>query len=120
MAERKTSSTNYQNQSFLETKCALNEVIYLLSKGWITEVLFSIEEGNNRFSSIKEDLKYISDHILADRLKLLEEYKLITKNHLTELPPRVEYALTPTGTKLSDLLGELCTFGEHEMGLLAD
>ena len=120
MAERKVSSTNYQNQSFLETKCALNEVIYLLSKRWITEVMFSIQEGNNRFSSVKDDLKFISDHILADRLKLLEEYKLITKRHVGELPPKVEYALTETGEKLSELLGQLCSFGEHEMGLLAD
>jgi DNA-binding HxlR family transcriptional regulator len=120
MAERKLSSTNYQNQSFLETKCALNEVIYLLSKRWITDVLFSIEEGNNRFSSIKEDLQYISDHILADRLRLLEQYKLITKNQYAEIPLRVEYAITPTGAELSILLDNLCKFGEHEMGLLSD
>ena len=120
MAERKINSTNYINQSFLETKCALNEVIYLLSKRWMTEVMFSIEQGNSRFSSIKEDLEFISDHILADRLRLLEEYKLITKRHLPELPPRVEYAMTETGIKLSELLGQLCSFGEHEMGLLSD
>jgi DNA-binding HxlR family transcriptional regulator len=120
MAERKVSSTNYINQSFLETKCALNELIYLLSKRWITDVLFSIEEGNNRFSSIKEDLEFISDHILADRLRLLEEYKLISKNHVAELPPRIEYALTPTGDALSGLLDQLCKFSEHEMGLQGD
>ena len=56
MQERKTTSSNYINQSFLENKCALNELIYLLSKRWMTEVLFSIEDGNNRFSSIREDL----------------------------------------------------------------
>lgn len=117
MAERKTSSTNYLNQSFLETKCALNELIYLLSKRWITEVLFSIEDGNSRFSSIKEDLEYISDHILADRLRLLESYKLISKKHVPELPPRIEYSLTQTGSELSELLGQLCTFGEYKMGL---
>jgi DNA-binding HxlR family transcriptional regulator len=120
MAERKVSSTNYLNQSYLETKCALNEVIYLLSKRWITEVLFSIEEGNNRFSSIKEDLQHISDHILADRLRLLEQYKLITKKQYGEIPPRVEYAITPVGIELSNLLDKLCKFGEHEMGLLSD
>lgn len=119
-AERKTSSTNYFNQSFLETKCALNELIYLLSKRWITEVLFSIEEGNNRFSSIKEDLKYISDHILADRLRLLEENKLINKKNFHEVPLRVEYSLTETGTELSRLLSGLCTFAEEQMGLHAE
>lgn len=113
---RKLNSTNYYNQTFLEDKCALNELIHLLSKRWLTEVLFSVEEGNNRFSSLKEDLKHISDTILADRLKLLEQHKLITRDdNFREVPARVEYAITDTGKKLSDLLDGLCKFAEHGM-----
>lgn len=113
---RKTSSTNFQNQAYLEEKCALNELIYLLSKRWITEVLFSIEEGNNRFSSLKEDLRYISDNILADRLKLLEQHKLITRNEqISAVPSRVEYSLTDTGTRLSEQLDVLCKFAEQHV-----
>ena len=112
MAERKTTSTNFINQSFLETKCALNELIYLLSKRWMTEVLFSIEEGNNRFSSIKEDLQYISDHILADRLRVLEQNRFISKRSFQEAHPRAEYALTDLGRELSDQLGHLCDFAD--------
>ena len=116
MAERKLNSTNYQNQVFLEEKCALNELIHLLSKRWLTEVMFSIEEGNVRFSSIKEDLKYISDNVLADRLKLLEKYKLIIRmEHEKEVPVRVEYTLTSKGTTLSEWLDVLCNFAENEM-----
>ncbi|MVM31231.1 transcriptional regulator [Spirosoma sp. HMF4905] len=115
---RKLSSTNYYNQTFLEEKCALNELIHLLSKRWLTEVLFSIEEGNNRFSSLKEDLEHISDNILADRLKLLEQHKLITRNdNFREIPVRVEYSLTPIGEKLSEMLDGLCKFSENEMKL---
>jgi len=112
MADRKTTSTNFLNQSYLETKCALNELIYLLSKRWVTEVLFSIEEGNNRFSSIKEDLKFISDHILADRLRLLEENKFIIKRNNQDSSTRVEYSLSETGKDLSNHLGLLCQFAE--------
>jgi len=113
---RKLSSTNYYNQTFLEEKCTLNELIHLLSKRWLTEVLFSIEEGNNRFSSLKEDLKLISDNILADRLRLLEQHKLIVRNdHFREVPARVEYTLTPTGEKLSEMLDVMCKFSENEM-----
>jgi DNA-binding HxlR family transcriptional regulator len=110
MIGRKVNSTNYLNQSFLETKCSLNELLYLLSKRWITEVLFCIEEGNNRFTSISQELENISDHILADRLKLLEREGLISKQHFDEVPPRVEYTLTPRGLELSSLLDQLCTF----------
>ena len=115
MTNRKLSSTNYSNQVFLEERCSLNELINLLSKRWITEILFSSEEGNNRFTTLKEELKNISDNILADRLKLLEEYKLISKESFNEIPPRVEYTLTDTGHELSRLLDELCNFSDHSM-----
>src|ERR1700728_412825 len=103
MTERKLNSTNFYNQSFLEEKCALNELIYLLSKRWMTEVLFSIEEGNTRFNALKEDLEHISDHILADRLKFLEQHELIHKDYLPGNPPRTEYTLTAKGEQLSSL-----------------
>jgi len=120
MAERKLSSTNYYNQAFLEEKCALNELIYLLSKRWMTEVLFSIEDGNNRFTSLKEDLEHISDHILADRLKLLEQQGLIHKAYLPGVPPRTEYELSEKGMELSSLLEGLCNFAETQMQFQSD
>ena len=115
MGERKLNSTNFYNQSFLEEKCALNELINLLSKRWMTEVLFSIEEGNNRFTSLKENLEHISDHILADRLKHLEQHELVHKTCIPGNPPRTEYALTTKGEELSEILGGLCDFAESKM-----
>jgi DNA-binding HxlR family transcriptional regulator len=113
---RKLTSTNYHNQAFLQEKCALNELIYLLSKRWVTDVLFSIEEGNNRFSSLKDDLKHISDNVLAERLKALEQHGLIIRNdNFKEVPARVEYLLTPNGEKLSELLDGMCQFAEDHM-----
>ena len=110
--ERKITSTNYRNQSFLEEKCSLNELLDLVSKRWISEVLFCIEEGNNRFRSIKEELKYISDTVLADRLKLLEKYALVNKETFNVMPIRVEYSLTENGKTLCGLLETLCNFSD--------
>jgi DNA-binding HxlR family transcriptional regulator len=115
MAERKLNSTNFHNQTFLEDKCALNELINLLSKRWMTDVLFSIEEGNIRFSSLKERLQHISDHILADRLKFLEQHELISKQYAPGNPPRAEYSLTNLGMELSSSLNGLCDFAENKM-----
>ncbi len=112
MTERKTSSTNYRNQSFLEEKCSLNELLDLVSKRWFSDVLFCIQEGNNRFKLIKDDLKFISDTILSDRLKLLEKYNLITRMDFDEIPPKVEYHLTEKGYELSELLGKMCEFSD--------
>ena len=110
MAGRKVTSTNYRNQAFLESKCTLNELLVLLSRRWITEVLFCIEEGNNRFSGIREELAPITDHILADRLKLLEKNRLINRQHFPEVRPKVVYTLTEKGEELCGLLEKLCDF----------
>src|ERR1700749_4753239 len=112
MTERKTSSTNYRNQSFLEEKCSLNELLDLVSKRWFSDVLFCIREDHNRFKLIKDDLKYISDTILSDRLKLLERYSLITRTDFDEIPPKVEYALTDKGDELAALLEQMCQFSD--------
>ena len=110
MAERKLNSTNYLNQSYLEEKCELNELLYLVSKRWLCETLFSIEEGHSRFTAIKEDLQFISDHILSDRLRQLEKYGLISRRQLDSVPPRVEYTITEKGKELSEFLDQLCAF----------
>jgi len=115
MTERKTTSTNYRNQSFLEEKCSLNELLDLVSKRWFSDVLFCIQEGNNRFKLIKDDLKYISDTILSDRLKLLERYSLITRIDYDEIPPKVEYSLTDKGEELAALLEKMCEFSDTLM-----
>src|ERR1700759_573375 len=116
MTERKTSSTNYRNQSFLEEKCSLNELLDLVSKRWFSDVLFCIQEGNNRFKLIKDDLKFISDTILSDRLKLLEKYGLISRMDFDEIPPKVEYSLTEKGDELVELLEKMCAFSDVLMG----
>lgn len=110
MAERKTNSSNYQNQSFLESKCPLNELLYSMSRRWTTEILFCIEEGKNRFSAIREELTYITDHILSDRLKTLEKSGLISREQFQGMPPKVTYSLTEHGVELCRLLGQLCDF----------
>lgn len=115
MAERKLSSTNFQNQSFLEERCSLNELINLLSKRWMTEVMFSVEEGVSHFNGLKESLQHISDHILADRLKHLESNGLILKSYIPGNPPGTEYTLTDKGAELSILLDGLCKFAEEKM-----
>ena len=110
MAERKVNSTNYFNQAFLENKCPLNELLFLLSKRWMTDILFCIEEGNNRFSSIRDELQHISDHILSDRLRLLESSGFISRQALYGMSSGVQYSLTERGNELCGLLEGMCNF----------
>lgn len=113
---RKITSTNFLNQKYLVDKCTLNELLHLLSKRWITDVLFEIEEGNDRFSSLKKSIDLISDNVLASRLRLLERYGLIKKNEdESGNSGKYQYTLTASGFRLSELLDQLCQFSESHM-----
>ena len=62
-----------------------------------------------RYSEIKSRIngitsKLISDTTLSSRLKELEEIKLLRKEQFAEIPPRVEYFLTPKGIQLRNSL----------------
>jgi len=118
MTERKSSSVNFNSQWYLESRSSLNELLHLLSKRWLTEVLFSIEDGHNHFSTIKEDLEYISDTILTDRLQSLLDYGLINK--ITIQDSIVEYHITDIGAGLSGLLDTLNKFGESNIAYIKD
>jgi len=98
MAERKLTSTNYRNQSFLEEKCTLNELLDLISKRWICEVLFAIEEGHSRFKNIREELK----QTFLERSDLIDGAlgALLSSHHLL--------IIGPPGTAKSMLADELC------------
>jgi DNA-binding HxlR family transcriptional regulator len=51
--------------------------------------------------------------MLSQELKALEENKLITRTLLDSMPVTVEYALTPLGMSLRDLLNEMRNWGKH-------
>ena len=111
MSHRKENSTNFINQSHLQKKSRLSELMLVLGKRWTTEILISIGEGNSRFSSIRFSLEHISDQTLASRLKVLERYQLVSKTRCTECV-QIEYHLTRLGSRLLKIMRELKLFAD--------
>lgn len=116
MNERKSTSTNYLNESFMEARCVLNRVLKILGKRWIPEILLSIEEkGVQRFSTLKEVLQGISDQMLANCLAELVQQELVEKKVLQEAPMRATYSLTPSGSLIVVHLHALCHWGRNNL-----
>lgn len=85
------------------THAMLAPVIHLmrtLSAKWKLEILFAINEGHCRFGEIMRATPGITQHMLSTRLRELQEEGFIQRHDFGEVPPRVEYTLTPASDAL--------------------
>lgn len=79
-------------------KCPIRDVLDRISDRWTTLVLFVLEErGTLRFSALKAEIEDISQRMLAQTLRRLEQDGLVSRTVYPTSPPRVDYALTPLG-----------------------
>ncbi|WP_436949852.1 winged helix-turn-helix transcriptional regulator [Streptomyces sp. SudanB52_2052] len=67
-------------------------------------------KGSHRFNQLREALPGISPHTLTSRLRQFERHGIVTRTTYAEIPPRVEYALTPLGEGLLEVLEAMGTW----------
>lgn len=85
--------------------CATTGLVQILSRKYALSLLSLIaNRGNPRFGEIKTALGDLSSSTLSIRLAELEQARLIDRRSYSEMPPRVEYALTPEGERLRESL----------------
>ena len=68
-----------------------------------------------RFNEMRRYLGRVTDKTLSANLKELEADGLIHRTEFPQVPPKVEYTLTPLGSSLMEVLDQLCTWGEAHM-----
>ena len=83
----------------------------ILGNRWTALIVKELSEGCARFSTLECALKGISPRTLSQRLDDMEQMKLITKKTFAEMPPRVEYTLTPKGKDLLPILRSMAEWG---------
>jgi DNA-binding HxlR family transcriptional regulator len=83
---------------------------------WTLLVIRDLAEGRSRFCELERSLLGISPRTLSLRLKALEEEGVIERQTYPEVPPRVEYALTPKGRALVPLIEDMRAYGRDWLG----
>jgi DNA-binding HxlR family transcriptional regulator len=76
-------------------------VLDLVSGKWSVDVLYLLASGTRRYSEVFYEVGEISKKTLTQTLRALERDGLITRQVYAEVPPRVEYSLTPLGWSLT-------------------
>lgn len=81
---------------------------HVMSK-WGTLVMLALHDGTYRYSELRRRIGGVSEKMLAQTLRLLEEDGFVVRRDFGEVPPRVEYELTPMGR---DLARHVATLGK--------
>ncbi|OSQ39384.1 winged helix-turn-helix transcriptional regulator [Thalassospira mesophila] len=95
--------------------CGLDATLRIISGKWKPLVLFFLRDGPKRYGELKRLIQGVSDKVLIQQLKDLEAHRVLARTDYKEVPPRVDYTLTPLGRSLADAIVPLCTWGTENM-----
>jgi DNA-binding HxlR family transcriptional regulator len=83
-------------------------ILTLLADKWTIPVIHVLARGTTRTGELKRELAGVSQKVLTQTLRRLEEHGLIERTVYPVVPPRVEYGLTPLGESINEPLARIC------------
>lgn len=95
------------------TVCPVLATARIVSGKWTLVLLRDLALGSRRFCELQRSLTGISPGTLSVRLRSLEEEGIIERREFAEMPPRVEYRLTPKGEHLVPIVDAMRDYGSH-------
>ncbi|HEY1947904.1 MAG TPA: helix-turn-helix domain-containing protein [Bryobacteraceae bacterium] len=94
-----------------ENECPVKLTVDLIGGKWKTLILYYLKRGPQRTGVLQQRIEGVSKKMLTQQLRALERDGLIKRKDYAEVPPRVEYALTPHGETLKPILGLMAAWG---------
>ena len=100
---------------FTPTNCHARDVLARVGDTWSVYVIHMLGDAKTmRFNELRREVNGISQRMLTVTLRGLERDGLVARTVYPEVPPRVEYTLTPLGTTLRQLIRGLVSWsGAH-------
>ncbi|WP_342658172.1 helix-turn-helix transcriptional regulator [Sphingomonas sp. NY01] len=99
--------------------CGLDATLRVIAGKWKPLILYFLRQGPNRYGALKRAVRGVSDKVLIQQLKELESDGVVLRTDHKEVPPRVDYTLTPLGRSLAEALEPLCIWGVENMDAVA-
>ncbi|MBL8535384.1 MAG: helix-turn-helix transcriptional regulator [Betaproteobacteria bacterium] len=97
------------------TICPVEAALDVIGGKWKSIILFRLMEGTRRFNELRRPLPSVTQRTLTNQFRELERDGLVHRTVFAEIPPRVEYRLTPLGESLEPVLRELRSWAEQHM-----
>lgn len=95
--------------------CPVRKTLDIIGGKWIMLIILQINDRTLRYGELKRCIPEISEKMLLAQLKFLNAKGFVEKQSFAEIPPRVEYSLTPLGKKLLPVINEIAKFGLEQL-----
>lgn len=92
--------------------CPVETTLILMGDRWKMLIVRDLLTGTKRFGELKKSLTGISQKVLTQHLRIMEENGLVHREVYAEVPPKVEYSLTETGMSLKQIHDVMWKWGE--------
>jgi DNA-binding HxlR family transcriptional regulator len=94
-------------------KLPVERALKVISGRWKPVILYHVFSGPKRLSELKRMMPDITQKVLIQQLREMEEHGLVSREIFAEVPARVEYTATELGLGLEPILYALCQWGER-------
>lgn len=94
-------------------ECPIATTVQLIGSKWKLLIMRNLLQRPWRFNELKKDLDGISQKVLTDSLRSMEEDGIITRTVYLEVPPRVKYALSDVGESMRPILTAMQEWGTN-------
>lgn len=107
----------FHEECHMQTRCAKYETCpittfhKIISGKWKILILWYLSNGALRFSDLRRKLPDVTQRMLTNQLRALEEDQLILRTVYPVVPPKVEYSLTDIGKQMLPLLESMYDYG---------
>ncbi|PWE54053.1 transcriptional regulator [Metarhizobium album] len=97
--------------------CSVEAAIGLIDGKWKSVILFHLLSGTLRFNEIRRHIVNVTPRMLTNQLRELEDDGLVERKVYAQVPPKVEYSLSPLGRSMQPVLHALKAWGDSNIGL---
>lgn len=119
MTQRTTAVTDMPEMSTAAQElllCPVARTAEIVSGKWTLLIIRDLTTGTKRFSELERSLVGISPKTLSERLTALEREDILQRRTYAEVPPKVEYSLTPKGQALFEVIEAMRSYGRTWLG----
>ncbi|SFK65280.1 transcriptional regulator, HxlR family [Lachnospiraceae bacterium KH1T2] len=94
-------------------ECPVATTVSLIGSKWKLLIMRNLLVRPWRFNELKKSLEGISQKVLTDSLRSMEEDGIITRTVYPEVPPRVEYTLSELGESMRPIINSMESWGKN-------
>jgi DNA-binding HxlR family transcriptional regulator len=95
--------------------CPFQASMAMIGGKWKILILYHLLRGTKRFGELRRLIPGVTQKMLTQQLRELEDDAIVSRKVYPQVPPKVEYSLTPLGTDLKPVFAQLFIWGRRQM-----